>query len=158
MKIKSIFKDGQAVWHLLMLVLVLISVCPILFAVTGSVKTLEDLYNGGFFPKEIIFDNFKRIAAAVPIVRITFNTFIIAVCVTAFKVVTSTLAAYSFVYFDFKGKQIIYFILISTIFIPFTVTMIPNYLTISACGCVGDLPYKAGHEGRSQAPYGDSSS
>ncbi len=139
MKIKSIFKDGQAVWHLLMLVLVLISVCPILFAVTGSVKTLEDLYNGGFFPKEIIFDNFKRIAAAVPIVRITLNTFIIAVCVTAFKVVTSTLAAYSFVYFDFKGKQIIYFILISTIFIPFTVTMIPNYLTISKLGLVDKI-------------------
>ena len=54
--------------------------------------------------------------------------------VTLFKVTTSVLAAYAFVYFDFKYKNILYFIMISTIFIPFTVTMIPNYLTISQLG------------------------
>ena len=51
--------------------------------------------------------------------------------VTSLKTITSLLAAYAFVYFDFKGKGIIYFIMLSTMFIPFTVTMIPNYLLIS---------------------------
>ena len=48
--------------------------------------------------------------------------------------ITSILAAYAFVFFDFKGKRGVYFLLISTMFIPFTVTMIPNYITISQMG------------------------
>lgn len=41
------------------------------------------------------------------------------------------LAAYAFVFTEFRGKNVFYFVLISTIFIPFTVTMIPNYITVS---------------------------
>ena len=51
--------------------------------------------------------------------------------VTACKLLTSILAAYAFVFTEFRGKNVFYFVLISTIFIPFTVTMIPNYITVS---------------------------
>lgn len=54
-----------------------------------------------------------------------------AVLVTACKLLTSILAAYAFVFTEFRGKNVFYFVLISTIFIPFTVTMIPNYITVS---------------------------
>ena len=53
---------------------------------------------------------------------------------TACKLVTSVLAAYAFVFTSFRGKTALYFLLISTIFIPFTVTMIPNYITVSRMG------------------------
>ena len=42
------------------------------------------------------------------------------------KIVTSFIVAYAFVFLRFPGKNILYFVLISTMFIPFTVTMIPN--------------------------------
>ena len=70
----------------------------------------------------------------LPFIQITLNTFLIAASVTTFKTITSLFAAYSFVYFDYKGKQFFYFIMLSTMFIPFTVTMIPNYLMISKLG------------------------
>ena len=66
--------------------------------------------------------------------KITLNTFLIASTVTIFKTITGLLAAYAFVYFRFKGKGFLYFIMLSTLFIPFTVTMIPNYLLISKIG------------------------
>ena len=79
-------------------------------------------------------ENYKYVFSALPFVKITCNTFIIAAIVTIFKSITSILAAYAFVFFDFKGKRGVYFLLISTMFIPFTVTMIPNYITISQIG------------------------
>lgn len=72
-----------------------------------------------------------RLPGQLPIVRITLNTLTVAVLVTACKLLTSILAAYAFVFTEFRGKNVFYFVLISTIFIPFTVTMIPNYITVS---------------------------
>ena len=66
--------------------------------------------------------------------QITLNTFIIAASVTLFKTITGLFASYALVYFKFKGRELLYFVLISTMFIPFTVTMIPNYLTVGKLG------------------------
>lgn len=58
----------------------------------------------------------------------------IASVITILKLVLAFFAAYSFVYFKVKGQRFLYIIIISTLFIPFTVTMIPNYLMISKIG------------------------
>lgn len=129
----------QIGWHLLMMLLVIIALVPVLFAFISSFKSMQELYNGSLLPSQITFDNYGEILSSLPIFKITLNTFIIAVTVTVFKVVTSTLAAYAFVFFDFKGKNVIYFFLICSIFIPFTVTMIPNYLTVSNLNLVDKI-------------------
>ena len=122
--------------HILLILFVIISLFPIVFAISSSFKELNEAYSNvfGIIPKNPTINNYKEVILRLPFYKITENTFFIATTVTVFKVTTSVLAAYSFVYFDFKYKNILYFILISTIFIPFTVTMIPNYLTISKLG------------------------
>lgn len=123
-------------WHIVFLLSILILLFPIVFAIGSSFKTLQDAYNSplSIFPLNPTLDNYKTFFEGLPALKITLNTFIIASVVTLFKVVTSFIAAYAFVYFSFKGKNIVYFLLISTIFLPFTVTMIPNYLIISDLG------------------------
>ena len=96
-----------------------------------SFKSLQSIYGDAGLLSGFTLENFREIARQLPIVRITLNTLTVAVLVTACKLLTSILAAYAFVFTEFRGKNIFYFILISTIFIPFTVTMIPNYITVS---------------------------
>src|SRR5699024_2577902 len=67
----------------------------------------------------------------IPLFKITLDTFVIASIITAFKIVTSFLAAYALIYFNSRFTKTTSFLLISTIFILFTVTMIPNYLIVS---------------------------
>lgn len=130
-KIESEFK-----WHILLMVFVILSLFPIVFAVSSSFKNLSEAYNNvfGIIPNNPTLSNYIEVFKRLPFTKITGNTFFIATVVTLFKVITALMAAYAFVYFDFKYKNILYFILISTIFIPFTVTMIPNFLTISKMG------------------------
>lgn len=134
-------KDLQLGWHFLLCIVVFCMVMPIIFAVSNSFKTLTDAFNTVFqiIPSNPTLENYAHVFKKLPFVKITANTFCIAATVTAFKTVTSLLAAYSFVYFDFKGKGLLYFIMLSTMFIPFTVTMIPNYLTISKLGMADTL-------------------
>lgn len=123
-------------WHVLLCLALFLSLLPIVFAVSSSFKELSEAYNNvfGLIPERPTLENYIQVFSRLPFAQITANTFCIAATVTAFKIITAVLAAYAFVYFDFKGKNVLYFVLISTIFIPFTVTMIPNYLTISQLG------------------------
>lgn len=132
-------KLSEVKWHLLLVAIALMLVMPIVFAISNSFKTLSDAYSNIFnvIPSNPTLGNYLQVFSQLPFWRITLNTFLISAAVTVFKTVTSFLAAYAFVYFAFKAKNIIYFVLISTMFIPFTVTMIPNYLTISSLG-LGD--------------------
>ncbi|NMM64011.1 carbohydrate ABC transporter permease [Clostridium sp. P21] len=133
MKIKL---TSQFIWHILLILIVAMSLFPILFAISSSFKDLNEAYKYTFaiIPLHPTLNNYMEVLNRLPFFKITGNTFFIAATVTLFKIVTSVFAAYAFVYFDFKYKKLIYFLLISTIFIPFTVTMIPNYLTISKLG------------------------
>lgn len=126
-------KNNQIILHIFLLALVFITLFPIIFAISNSLKTLEESFNNilGLIPKNITFENYKYIFERIPLFKIISNTFIIAIVVTTVKTITSLLAAYSIVYYNFKGKNIIYFIFLTTMFIPFTVTMIPNYLIVS---------------------------
>lgn len=125
----------QIICHGILAVIVILSLYPIFFAVSTSFKSLTEAFNSSsLIPKEFTTQAYSNVLKKIPFVRITANTFIIASVVTAFKLVTGVLAAYSFVFFDYKGKNFMYFILVSTIFIPFTVTMIPNFITISKIG------------------------
>ena len=136
MKTKTRSLSGlQIGWHIPLAVLVAISLVPILFAALYSLKSLQDIYSdAGLLGTGFTLDNFREIARALPIGRITLNTLTVAVIVTACKLVTSVLAAYAFVFTSFRGKTALYFLLISTICIPFTVTMIPSYITVSRMG------------------------
>lgn len=133
MKIK---KDLQPGWHMLLILIVFLMLTPIVFAVSNSFKTLQDAYNHVFqvIPSRPTLENYIHVFQKLPFLQITVNTFLIASTVTVFKTLTSVFAAYSLVYFDYRGKNTLYFLMLSTMFIPFTVTMIPNYLMISKIG------------------------
>ena len=129
-------KDSQIGWHLFLVVVVFLLLMPIVFAISNSFKTMQEAFNTVFqvIPLHPTLENYRHVFDKLPFVKITLNTFLIASTVTIFKTITGLLAAYAFVYFRFKGKGFLYFIMLSTLFIPFTVTMIPNYLLISKIG------------------------
>ena len=129
-------KDRQIGWHLFLVVVVFLLLMPIVYAISNSFKTMQEAFNTVFqvIPLHPTLENYRHVFDKLPFVKITLNTFLIASTVTIFKTITGLLAAYAFVYFRFKGKGFLYFIMLSTLFIPFTVTMIPNYLLISKIG------------------------
>ncbi|MFM1653540.1 carbohydrate ABC transporter permease [Brevibacillus sp. B_LB10_24] len=128
-------------WHIVFIITICILLFPIIFAIGSSFKSLQEAYNNvvNIIPIQPTLENYQTFFKSLPAFKIAANTFIIASVVTIFKLLTSFLAAYAFVFFQFKGKNLLYFLLISTIFIPFTVTMIPNYLAISKIGLTDSI-------------------
>ncbi len=129
--------DKQVIiWHGILGLFTFFLLIPIVFAISNSFKTLNEAYNNvfGIIPDNLTLENYIHVFQRLPFLKITLNTFIIAAVVTSCKTVTGLLAAYAFVYLSFRHKNLIYFSMLSTMFIPFTVTMIPNCLMISRLG------------------------
>lgn len=119
-------------WYIPLILLAAAAIVPIIFALLYSFKPLQSIFgNSNLLTSGFTLENYRKIAQQLPILQITLNTVAVAVLVTVFKLLTSILAAYAFAFMRFRGKTVLYFVMISTIFIPFTVTMIPNYITIS---------------------------
>lgn len=127
-------------WHVIFIILVLMLVYPLLFSLSTSFKTMSEAFtSSSLIPQAPTLSAYERVFTTIRFAQILSNTFIIASLVTLFKLATGVFAAYAFVFFHFKGKTVLYFLLISTIFIPFTVTMVPNYITLSDMGLVDSI-------------------
>lgn len=90
-----------------------------------------------FFPKEWLFSNFKDAIdyAAnrdVNFFRFYSNTIIVGLLTTAGTLITTVLAAFAFARLNFKGKEVIFSILLATMMIPGEIFVISNYATISS--------------------------
>jgi sn-glycerol 3-phosphate transport system permease protein len=125
--------------HAALIALLAVFLFPVAFAVSNSFKTLSDAYSSvlEIIPASPTLENYIHVMSRLDIAKIVSNTLFIASVVALFKVSTGILAAYAFTAYDFPGSNALYFLMISTIFIPFNITMLPNYLTISALG-LGD--------------------
>jgi sn-glycerol 3-phosphate transport system permease protein len=133
-------KRKEIKYHIPLVIILFILVWPIAYMVSCSFKSLNEIFTSGLnlIPKNGTIDNYNRVIIAVNFFRYVFNSMLIAVVVTLLKTFTSTLAAYAFSFMKFKHREALFYLFTVTMFIPFTVIMIPNYLTISEVGLLNN--------------------
>jgi sn-glycerol 3-phosphate transport system permease protein len=74
-----------------------------------------------------------------PIMQMLWNTFAMAILVTAGQIAVAVPAAYAFVRWRFFGDRVLLLLLVGTWLVPFQVTMIPNYVLVSQLGWLNSL-------------------
>lgn len=128
-------------WHVLLILIILAIMLPVLFMISNSFKTLQDSYHSilQLIPSRPTLSNYLTLNRQINLARMVLNTFLMAMIVTLGKVFTGLLAAYAFQNFHFRGKRLIYFIFVATIFVPFTTVMIPNYLVIAKMNLLNNV-------------------
>jgi multiple sugar transport system permease protein len=97
----------------------------------GNWRQLDPVY--GPDPK---WENFKRAWNELNFPRLFRNTLIIAVTGTIGAVGSSILVAYGFSRFDFRGKNVLFMVLIGTIILPVQATLIPTYIVFARLGWI----------------------
>lgn len=135
-KIKKIFHTNMT--RLLLILVTFIYMLPLLWMVTTSLKANQDLYASP--PKIIsiplVFENYKKATEYFPFWRYFKNSVIITTGVIVGTLFSSPLVAYSFSKINWKGRDILFYIMLSTIMLPFAVTMIPQFLIFKKLGWI----------------------
>ena len=83
-------------------------------------------------PKNPTISNFVDVLKKVHLFKFVFNSFVVAGLITLGQIVSCSLAAFSFSFLNFKGKEILFMLVMSTMMIPGEATIISNYLTVSS--------------------------
>ena len=90
--------------------------------------------NPAVIPDTWTFDNYEKAWNATPFGRFVLNSFIQTGIITGAQVFFSILAGYAFAMFEFRGKNVLFVVVIGSLIVPFELTFIPNFLLISDLG------------------------
>jgi len=141
--VRTIRSEGRrtAVTALTCLMLAVLGVSfsfPFLWTLSSSLKTAQEVH---VFPPLLLPEvpqwyNYVRVWTEQPIGRWLLNSATIIVFSLPGAVVTSTLVAFSFARFDYPGRDFFFMVLLSTMMIPFEVTLIPQYLLFQRLGWI----------------------
>lgn len=84
---------------------------------------------------------FEKVASSTSIVEGFFNTLWIIIPPTIIGLLVSTLAAYAFAKLRFRGKKVMFGLLIATMMVPGIATLVPSYIIWDYLGITVDAPF-----------------
>lgn len=96
----------------LLALLYVLAVFPLYWMLNSSFKNEAEIFNSSLFPMKPTMNNYSFAFDQMPIFRMMFNSFGVATLMTAFQLATSLLAAYALVRWRFRGRGLIFALLI----------------------------------------------
>lgn len=126
----------KAVSYVVAVAVIIMAIFPFFYIVSTALKQSKFLFE--YPPKWIqiplYWGNFAHLIYKTPMLRWIFNTLLVAISVTALKLLFDTMAGYAFAKMKFPGKEAFFILVIATLMIPFSAILIPLYFLIRGMG------------------------
>ena len=87
----------------------------------------------------LTLDNFRRAWEAAPFARYFFNTITLVLMILAVQLVLATLAAYAFARYEFRGRNIVFALVLVQLMVMPDILLVENYKTMARAGWVDTL-------------------
>lgn len=84
-----------------------------------------------FLPSDQTLANFGKVFEQVPFTNFVLNSLIVATSITAAQLITCSTAGYAFARLNFRGKGVLFAIVIGSLMIPIQITIVPLFLVMS---------------------------
>jgi sn-glycerol 3-phosphate transport system permease protein len=125
--------DTIAAWMLALLWLL-----PLMYAVWTAFHPSE--FSAKFsLTAPLTLENFRNAWAAAPFARYFLNTALLVTMILIVQLVVSTLAAYAFARYEFRGKNILFSLVLIQLMVMPDILLVENYKTMSKLGMVDTL-------------------
>lgn len=124
---------GKTIWFLVMLVIAVIMLYPFLYSIMGALNSRYDFGHLGSLlpiPKTIEWGNFGYAFSSAGL-RPFLNTVIRTSWYTGWTVIIAVMMGYVMARYEFKGKKLVFVIMICSQVIPGVMTLIPSFLMMS---------------------------
>jgi sn-glycerol 3-phosphate transport system permease protein len=125
---------GKVGRYALLLLVTFVVVFPVYTTVIASLKPGDEVLVNPLVPTAFTLDVLADAWNEGRLGRYLFNSFVVAVLVTAAQVVTSILAAYAFALLEFPGKRVLFLVFVATLLVPLEATLVVNLQTVDSLG------------------------
>ena len=117
--------------YLLLSVIAILMLFPLLWLIGTAFKSpTEDIFSfpPQLFPHQPTLENFTTVWATYPFGQYLSNSVIVAILSVGLNLLFCALAAYPLARLNFRGREVIFSLIVATIIIPFQIVMIPLYI------------------------------
>ena len=134
-------KKTKVILYVVLTLVAIYFLFPFVYMLLSTFKTEAEAasFPPTFLPENWNWKNFADAWNAQPFGTFFLNSVVVTVLSALGSMVSCSLVAYGFARFNFKGKNILFMILLSTMMIPWDVTMIPQYMEFKAFGWINTL-------------------
>lgn len=123
--------DAIVKWIILIIVGVF-TAFPFLWMVVSAFKTKEEIMDTSkFLPQSLHWENSITVIFNSPIPRYIVNSLLISLAIVFIQIITGALIAYAIVFMKFKGRGILFGIIMVTYMLPTAATYIPSYIILA---------------------------
>jgi multiple sugar transport system permease protein len=132
---------SRVVVHIVLIVMVIGSVLPLLYMLSTSIKPdgSEFEFPIRWIPDHIAWENYPRAFTAVKTLTFLRNTLVVSFGSLIGELLTASLAAYGFARLRFPGRDILFGLMLSTLMLPYIVTLIPLFILFRTLGWINTL-------------------
>jgi sn-glycerol 3-phosphate transport system permease protein len=135
--------EGRRDWtkilvHILLLFSVMVIGFPLYYCFVMSTQSIEEVIQKPqkLLPSTHLAENYEKVWNRTHMGRLLINSAIVAVTVSLGKIIISILSAFAIVYFNFRGKQIAFWMIFITLMLPVPVRIISTYQVVTTLGWV----------------------
>ncbi|MBI1938429.1 MAG: carbohydrate ABC transporter permease [Ignavibacteriales bacterium] len=119
---------------------------PFVWMLGASFAPENEISNLVFLPSSFTFGSYLQMFEKIPIGKAFINSMIVASTITFGVLVFGSMVGYALSRLEFKGRSLIFYIIIFTMTLPFQITLIPQYILIVKFGWIDSytgliLPY-----------------
>jgi len=135
-------KLSLALNYLVLITSSLLVLFPLIWIVVTSLKGQADIFRAplSLIPTKVMFySNLLEVLRRAPWVLYFRNTILVVSVLLVVQLVVSILAAYAFAFYDFKGKNLFFLLVLTRLMISPESVILPNYLTILRLGLMDTL-------------------
>ncbi len=134
-------KVGKVILLAILIIACIVIVLPYIWMLSNSFKsTRETLVDSGhLIPRDPTLEGYRNVLLKSPFVKWFLNSTVIALVVVGMVLFSSTLVGYIFSRYKFKGKNLLFMVLLGTMMVPAQTTMIPSFLLINKLGLYDKL-------------------
>jgi multiple sugar transport system permease protein len=137
---------GRWVLYVVLTLITIAFVYPFVWLLSASFKPRGEVFDNKLIPETFTFDNYLAVWQEAPMALWLANTALVTLLATVTVTISSALVAWGFSYFRFRGRNVLFGVVLATMMLPGAVTMIPVYLIWDSLGQVGTLtPLWAGN-------------
>jgi sn-glycerol 3-phosphate transport system permease protein len=124
--------------HLLLILSILLIGFPLYYGFVISTQSLDEVIKvpQSLTPSGHLLENYVTIWNRIQMGRLLINSTIVAVVVSLGKISIAILSAFAIVFFDFRGKQVAFWMIFITLMLPVPVRIISTYQVVSTLGWV----------------------
>jgi multiple sugar transport system permease protein len=127
-----------------MIGIALLMLLPLAWMLSTSFKPKSEWFtrNIEWIPRTFTWVNYDRILSnpTTPIIHWFLNSLVIASLTTILTLITAALAAYAYARMEFPGRRTLFALLLTTLFLPGMMFLIPNFITIFQLSLLNTFP------------------